>query len=139
MKRASRYKQRGITLVEFAVVGSTAIIFIFGMIDVARAVSVWNQIQEAGRLAVRAAAVCPTSVNVSAIVSGVAPSGLTITVSHVLEPNPINAIDDFAQATTQPYVFTSVLPILSFTFPAYTFKRPLESGGLVPGNAGYVC
>ena len=52
-------KQSGTALVEFAIVGSIAIMMIFAVLEIARAVFVANALTEATRRGARMAAVCP--------------------------------------------------------------------------------
>jgi hypothetical protein len=52
-------KQSGIALVEFAIVGAFAIMMIFTVLEIARAVFVVNALTEATRRGARMAAVCP--------------------------------------------------------------------------------
>jgi hypothetical protein len=59
--------QQGITTVEFALIASLAMIVLFGVIEVARALFVWNTLVEATRRGARVAVVCSVNVNSSAI------------------------------------------------------------------------
>ena len=52
-------KQSGIALVEFAIVGAVAIMMIFTVLEIARAIFVVNALTEATRRGARVAAVCP--------------------------------------------------------------------------------
>jgi len=52
-------KQSGVALVEFAIVGAFAIMMIFTVLEIARAVFVVNALTEATRRGARMAAVCP--------------------------------------------------------------------------------
>lgn len=63
----TRSRQRGVTTVEFAIIGSVMFMVIFGVIEVARAMFVLNALGESTRRAARMAAVCP--INDPAIVS----------------------------------------------------------------------
>jgi len=55
----TRLGQRGTTTVEFAIVGATAMLVLFGIIEVGRAVFVLNALGETTRRAARVATVCP--------------------------------------------------------------------------------
>ena len=61
MKRAFRNpsRQRGVAVVEFAIVGALAIMMIFAVIEIARAIFVANALTEATRRGARMAVVCP--------------------------------------------------------------------------------
>lgn len=51
--------QRGITTVELAIVAATAMLVLFGVIEIGRAVFVLNSLGEATRRSARVATVCP--------------------------------------------------------------------------------
>jgi len=59
----SRYgipvRQKGMTLVEFAIVGAVALMMIYAVLEIARAIFVANALNEATRRGARMAAVCP--------------------------------------------------------------------------------
>ena len=52
-------RQKGTTTVEFAVVAALLLTLLFGVIEVGRAMFVWNTLNEATRRGARVAAVCP--------------------------------------------------------------------------------
>jgi len=52
-------KQSGITTVEFAIIGATMLLVLFGLIEIGRAMFVLNALGESTRRAARVAAVCP--------------------------------------------------------------------------------
>jgi hypothetical protein len=52
-------RQKGMTLVEFAIIGAVALMMIFAVIEVARAFFVANALTEATRRGARMAVVCP--------------------------------------------------------------------------------
>lgn len=54
-----RNRQKGIALVEFAIVGAIALMMIFAVLEIARAMFVANALTEATRRGARMAAVCP--------------------------------------------------------------------------------
>src|SRR5262245_25345431 len=58
-------RQRGLATVEFAIVGATFFLLLFGVLEFGRALFVWNTLNEVTRRGARVAAVCP--VNHSAI------------------------------------------------------------------------
>lgn len=55
----SRYRTRGTTAVEFAIVAATLLILIFGVLDLSRIVYLRMTLEEGVRRAARLAAVCP--------------------------------------------------------------------------------
>lgn len=56
---SSARRQAGLTTVEFAIIGGVALLVLFAVIEVARAVSVMNALNETTRRSARMAAVCP--------------------------------------------------------------------------------
>jgi Flp pilus assembly protein TadG len=52
-------REKGVTTVEFAIVGATALLVLFAVIEVGRAMFVLNTLGETTRRAARMAAVCP--------------------------------------------------------------------------------
>lgn len=54
-----RQAERGVTTVEFAIIGAVALLVLFAVIEVSRAVYAMNAMGEATRRAARFAAVCP--------------------------------------------------------------------------------
>lgn len=58
MRMLRRHLQRGVTTVEFAIVGGVALVVLFAVIEVGRAVFVLNSLGEATRRAARMATVC---------------------------------------------------------------------------------
>ncbi|GAA0790875.1 TadE/TadG family type IV pilus assembly protein [Marinobacterium sediminicola] len=61
IQRAGRSTQRGITTVEFALVGSVLFVVLFGLIEFGRLMFTWNVLDEATRRAARLAVVCPVT------------------------------------------------------------------------------
>jgi Flp pilus assembly protein TadG len=55
----SNMRQRGLTTVEFAFIGATLMLLLFGLIEVGRAMFVLNALNEATRRSARMATVCP--------------------------------------------------------------------------------
>ena len=60
-----RHTQSGLATVEFAIVGATFFLVLFGVLEFGRALFVWNTLNEVTRRGARVATVCP--VNHSAI------------------------------------------------------------------------
>ncbi|MBV0933489.1 TadE family protein [Marinobacterium weihaiense] len=57
----SRFRQQGLTTVEFSLVGIVLFMVLFGLIEFGRLMFTWNVLDEATRRAARLAAVCPVS------------------------------------------------------------------------------
>lgn len=53
------HRQRGVAMVEFAIVASMALLMLFAVLEIARAIFVANALTEATRRGARVAAVCP--------------------------------------------------------------------------------
>jgi Flp pilus assembly protein TadG len=53
------HQQRGVTTVEFAIIGAAMFVVLFGVIELSRAMFVLNALGESTRRAARIAAVCP--------------------------------------------------------------------------------
>ena len=53
------HQQRGVTTVEFAIIGAAMLVVLFGVIELGRAMFVLNTLGESTRRAARMAAVCP--------------------------------------------------------------------------------
>ena len=54
-------RQRGVTTVEFAIIGAVTMILLFGVIEIGRAMFVLNTLGETTRRAARIATVCPVN------------------------------------------------------------------------------
>jgi Flp pilus assembly protein TadG len=55
----TNHRQRGVTTVEFAIIGAVMMTVLFGVIEVGRAMFMLNALAEATRRSARMAAVCP--------------------------------------------------------------------------------
>lgn len=58
-RRGNLRRQRGVALVEFAIVAAIALLMLFAVLEIARAIFVANALTEATRRGARVAAVCP--------------------------------------------------------------------------------
>lgn len=56
---SSRFHQKGLTTVEFSLVGTVLFVVLFGLIEFGRLMFTWNVLDEATRRAARLATVCP--------------------------------------------------------------------------------
>lgn len=56
-----KMRQKGLTTVEFAIIGALFFIVLFGVIEFGRMLFVWNTLTEATRRGARVAAVCPVN------------------------------------------------------------------------------
>lgn len=150
----AKRKQKGQTLVEFALVALIFFVILFGLIEFARALWTWNTIVQATRAGARFAVVeAPTGadtevknyvvyLNSAGTGTPVLP-GLTvsnITVEYLdLTTNPATIAgtvsekrsSDVVQIRVAGYTFSFIIPILgsSITLPPFTTTLPLEGLG----------
>ncbi len=146
----TRQAQRGTTTVEFAIVATVLFIVLFGVIEVGRALFVWNTLTEATRRGARVAAVCPIS---HASVAKVAVFGdpLGGDASPILRNlSTANVQVDYLDNTGTPtavyedvryvsvgitnYQHTFLIPFVVQTIavPPFTTTLPAESLGIIP-------
>jgi len=151
---AAERKQKGQTLVEFALVALIFFVILFGLIEFARALWTWNTIVQATRAGARFAVVeAPTGadtevknyvvyLNSAGTGTPVLP-GLTVsnvTVEYLkLSTNPATVAStvsekrssDVVQIRISGYAFSFVVPILgsTVTLPPFTTTLPLEGLG----------
>lgn len=142
--------QRGTTTVEFAIIAGAALTVLFGVIEVGRALFVWNTAAEMTRRGARVAAVCPINhptIGEIAIFNQ-AGGGAQSSVLNGLTTANINVeyLDDDGNATaTYPdvsyvrvsiinYQHTMLIPFSPVTIPVppFTTTIPAESLGYVP-------
>ncbi len=145
----TRYRQHGLTTVEFAVVAAVLFMMIFGVIEVGRAFFVASALDEATRRGARMAAVCP--INDPAI-------ALSAAFDNALIPGldagdiVVEYLDDSANVIANPadaagfitirfvrvrvvgfqhQMFIPLVPGLAqFTMPEYATIIPRESLGI---------
>lgn len=147
--------QRGLTTVEFAVVGAVAILVLIGVIEIARMLFVWNTIGEVTRRGARLAVVCP--VGDAAIVaealmnrSGGDPvlNGLTaanVDVSYrdaAGAPTAVFDLIEYVRVEITGYAHTLLIPFVPLgpvTLPAFSTTLPIESLGLIPEDDTFIC
>lgn len=153
----SRYgipvRQKGMTLVEFAIVGAVALMMIFAVLEIARAMFVANALNEATRRGARMAAVCwiddpaiaqvatfnaPGAGNTSAIVNDLDTSDFVLEyldrAGTVLD-SPAAA--DFmkiryVQVRVVNFEHELLIPYanITFTMPEFSTRLPRESLGV---------
>ncbi len=145
----NKYRQHGLSTVEFAIVAVVLLMMIFGVIEVARAFFVASALDEATRRGARMAAVCP--INDPAIAQAAAFNNALIPgldagdiVVEYLDESA-NVVPDPAVAAgliTIRYVRVRVVgfqhqmaiplvtPLSQFTMPEYATIIPRESLGI---------
>lgn len=147
MKTAS---QSGTTTVEFAIVATVLFTLLFGVIEVGRALFVWNTLEEATRRGARVAAVCPVnhpSVARVAVLGDPLGGGASPILSNLSAANvQIEYLDESGAATASypdisfvrvgivNYQHTFMIPFLSqtVTVPPFSTTLPAESLGIIP-------
>jgi Flp pilus assembly protein TadG len=149
-------RQNGTTTVEFAVVGLVAVMLLFGVIEIARAMFTLNTLTEATRRAVRVAVVCP--INDPAIIQAATfgdwtspPLNLNagnFTVEYLNSAgnvigNPAGSFIQirFARVRISNYTDLLVIPLfnLSYTAPDFSATLPRESLGIPRQGAVQPC
>jgi len=149
-------RQRGITTVEFAIIGLLVMIVLFAVLETGRLLFVFNALEEATRRGARVAAVC--QVNDSAIAEitvfnpsgGGADSGLLsgLTTGNVdveyLDQGG-NALGDpmgsyglirFVRVSITGFMYQLIIPLFmqNFATPNFATTIPRESLGVWPGG-----
>ena len=155
-------KQDGTTTVEFAIVGATFLMLLFGVMEVGRTLFVWNSLTEATRRGARVAIICP--VNHEAIrrisVFNNADTGGDSPILHSLSPEDVlleyldqngNPVADLvADYMNIEYVRVSILPSFQhqmfipglnmvMTPPAFETTLPRESLGVPRDGVAPTC
>ena len=152
------YRQKGMTTVEFAIIGLLFFIILFGIIEVGRALFVWNGLADITRRAARIGAVCPpndasvipTAIynagGSSGIISGLAPSHVKVLY---LDSNLVKQLDPentgftavkYVQASIDGYTHRMLIPTfnIDLTPPSFSTTVPAESLGRWQDAAGNV-
>ena len=137
-------RQRGLTLVEFALVGPVALTVLFGCIEIGRALFVWNTVCEATRRGARVAVVSPVDPNSAVVKAAVRTYG---SFDNMENSNiSIRYLDATGTETAVPasirFVTVGVAGLphrllipfvdLEVQIPAFATTLPTESLGFVP-------
>lgn len=156
--RKLRENQTGMVTVEFAAVGLTLLLLVFGCLEIGRLMFTWNTLVEMTRLGARAGAVCPvnsaaatqiatltrtsTSVLSKKIRDAVKISYLDVDGNTVTNPSTAEEFGKiiFVQARIDAVTYDFLLPgFPAVTLPPFQTIRPRESLGVVPGEAASAC
>jgi hypothetical protein len=150
--------QYGLTTVEFAMIGALAFTVLFGVIEIGRALFVWNTLSETTRRGARLAAVCPMnhlSIKRVAILSN--PGGpdtspivgnlstANVTVAYLQEDGTTIATDypevKYVRVSIVGYAHTLLIPFImpTITAPPFSTTLPKESLGYVPDTGTREC
>ena len=154
-------RQKGSTTVEFAIVGVLFFIILFGIIEMGRALFVWNGLADITRRAARLAAVCPpndpditrvaiynavTDGSDSSVISGLDPADVKLSYfTSSMAPAPSPATTGFSnvryvQASIDGYTHQMLIPTFNITLtpPDFATTVPVESLGRWKDAAGNV-
>ncbi|MEQ1438725.1 TadE/TadG family type IV pilus assembly protein [Fontimonas sp. SYSU GA230001] len=152
-----RRRQRGLTTVEFAFAGVVVLVLLFAVIEIGRAMFVWNTLGEATRRAARLAAVCPpghASVLRAALLNNPDGSstsnhirGLTtanVSVEYLNGAGAATAVIGnmaFVRVSITGFTHTLLIPFLTqtLTVPPFRTTVPTESLGYVPETGTRTC
>jgi Flp pilus assembly protein TadG len=147
--------QRGVTTVEFAIVGLLAMITLFGVLEIARAFFVYNALEEATRRGARVAAVCQVNDpaiseitifnssggSTSAIVSGLTTGNVVVeyldqTGNILVDPMGSYGLIRYVRVSIAGFTHQLLIPLFasSFTTPSFATTLPAESLGVWPGG-----
>lgn len=151
-------QQRGVTTVEFAIVGAVLFTVLFGVIEFGRALFIANSLVESTRRGARVAAVCPVGDPRSAQVaifanangaSRIAPDLTTANVAvSYLDQNGATLTNPAANFTAIQYVRVRItgyqmqlmIPFVlpEFLMPEFAATLPRESLGYSPTQQAFV-
>jgi Flp pilus assembly protein TadG len=154
-----RNRQKGLYIVEFALVAALFFVLLFGMIEFARALFVWETLTEATRRGARLATVCPVghaSIANVTVFNAPAAAGASPILPGLDSSAVVTAYLDQAGVVTGTfndirYVRVSIvgfshtllipallpgLPAMTLTAPTFETTLPRESLGAVPDGAG---
>ncbi len=154
-------RQKGTTTVEFAIVGALFFLILFGIVEIGRALFVWNGLADISRRAARIAAVCPpndpditraaiytavTDGSDSSVISGLNPADVklsyfTSTMTPVASPETTGFSSiRYVQASIDGYIHKMLIPTMNITLtpPDFATTVPAESLGRWKDAAGNV-
>jgi len=146
-------RQKGMTLVEFAIVGAVALMMIFAVLEIARAIFVANALNEATRRGARMAVVCPIDDPAIAQVATFNAPGAGNTSPIVKDLDTTDFVVEYLNRIGGPadnfmairYVQVRVVNFehellipyanITFTMPEFSTRLPRESLGYRRGGA----
>ncbi len=154
-----KHQQKGLYIVEFALVAALFFVLLFAVIEFARVLFVWNTLTEATRRGARLAVVCPVghaSIANVTVFNAPAAAGASSILPGLDSSDVVTDYLDQAGAVTASfndirYVRVSIvgfthtllipallpgLPAMTLTAPAFETTLPRESLGAVPDGAG---
>lgn len=150
----NRVRQKGLTTVEFSIIGLVAMIVLFGLIEFSRLVFTVNALSEATRRGARMATVCPindpaiarvTVFNApggganSPIIGGLTTGNVAVDyLTRAGTPTGTFANIEFVRVRIVGFQHTLLLPLFGLTFalPEFPSTLPRESLGIPRVGAG---
>jgi len=143
--RTCKQRERGATLVEFAIGATVFLIVVFAVVEFGRALWVHNALADAARRGARYAVVntaASSNAVKNIVVYGDAAGGTTPLVNNLSTANVTVTYSSFglsggtATVSITNYQFQFVLPLVSTSIqmPAYATTLTAESAGLLPAN-----
>lgn len=135
----TRHHERGLTTVEFAVVGAVLLILLFGVLEFGRLMYTFAVLGEGTRRAARLAAVCPLgSPNITATADFADSPGFTTANVQVQyldatgQPTGIYSAINYVQVQIVGYSIPLSIPFINptVTSPPFTVSLPRESLGV---------
>lgn len=155
MRITPGFKKRhtGLVTVEFAVVGLTLLIVVFGCLEIGRLMFTWNTLAEMTRLGARAGAVCPVNSAAATQIATLTRTSKTVLSQKIRDAVKITYLDEdgnevtnaatpivFVQARIDAVTYDFLVPgFPALTLPPFQTIRPRESLGVVPGEAQSAC
>lgn len=159
LRARQKTSQRGVYIVEFAIVAGVFFFMMFGAIEVSRLLYTWSALDAITQRGARVAAVCPlndpavaqvaifgeASSSGSSIVLGVTTANIGVRYLNAAG-NPVanRANVSLVEVSIQNYTHQMLIPetIANFTAPLltappFTTTRPAESLGRNPGGADF--
>jgi Flp pilus assembly protein TadG len=142
-------RQRGLTTVEFAIVGAVALLVLILCIEIARALFVWNTITEATRRGARVAVVSPMNdvaianavLAFSAYLSDFSAANITVTYRDAAwATTTVSAEVAFVTVAITGYTHQFLVPAFvtlgptAVLMPPFTTTLPAESLGFDPDD-----
>ena len=153
-RHAIASRQKGIVMVEFAIIGLLFFIILFSVFEFSRLLFVWNAVADATRLGARAAAVCVIDSDDIVNIARSDPSGSPFLPNNITADNiQVRYLDingnqtfpnpaDIASYVQTRYVEVSIvdywhellIPMVGgmVKMPGFTATRPREALGIIP-------
>jgi len=147
----AKNRQRGLTTVEFALVGSVLFVVLFGLIEFGRLMFTWNVLDEATRRAARLAAVCPMTTAGTDFVKDKGAFGGTLLPNFTTANVDITYLQQdgttesaatentyYVRSAIVGYQHRMLIPFFDINLDALDFATtlPAESLGVHPDTAG---